>query len=256
MLHSLKQNIKLLLVGLCVVLMAPPVMAQTKTAKGINTGSSAIGILVPEVGNLESQVLESTALMGNIQGCGQQSRFYDPNTGDCRTTDPVSVVFSNGAGGTRLRIQNPDGSFSTYDLDGAEGNVVVSGTPVGPVTPPVTPPDPPPGVSCTTPWGATVADGATVTAYSSANYPCQSQVRTCNNGTLSGAYTNRSCRERWICKRNGVTWTQGGDAEVPGRLGMEVLHCCEGVPESELRSGAPIAGYTARIFPNPRTMCP
>ena len=54
-----------------------------------------------------------------------------------------------------------------------------------------------PSVSCTTPWGATVANGAPVTAYQTATVPygnsCVSQTRTCNNGTLSGSYSNQSC---------------------------------------------------------------
>lgn len=45
--------------------------------------------------------------------------------------------------------------------------------------------------------GQTVASGASVTAYQSATVPygsqCASQARTCNDGTLSGSYTNASC---------------------------------------------------------------
>ncbi|MFZ2886855.1 MAG: hypothetical protein WA021_03480 [Minisyncoccia bacterium] len=56
------------------------------------------------------------------------------------------------------------------------------------------------GVSCTTPWGATVAGGASVTAYQNSvtswdaaqNY-CFSQTRTCVNGALSGTYQSQSC---------------------------------------------------------------
>ena len=51
--------------------------------------------------------------------------------------------------------------------------------------------------SCTLPWGGTIADGASVTAYQSASVTspatCTSQTRTCSNGTLSGTYTNQSC---------------------------------------------------------------
>jgi hypothetical protein len=51
--------------------------------------------------------------------------------------------------------------------------------------------------SCTAPWGATVANGASVTAYqtSSVTSPasCVSQTRTCTNGTLSGTYANQTC---------------------------------------------------------------
>lgn len=66
------------------------------------------------------------------------------------------------------------------------------------------------GASCTAPWGATVAHGSCVDAYSgtSANncsagtFPyCRScwdhlrQSRCCNNGTLGGTYTNQNCSD-------------------------------------------------------------
>lgn len=55
--------------------------------------------------------------------------------------------------------------------------------------------------SCTTPWGATVANGANVKAYSTASPSCPSvctdvvETRTCSNGTLSGSYTQGSCTD-------------------------------------------------------------
>ena len=50
------------------------------------------------------------------------------------------------------------------------------------------------GVSCSLPWGGTIADGQTVTAYqsSSASY-CYAQVRTCSNGVLNGSYSYQTC---------------------------------------------------------------
>jgi hypothetical protein len=54
-----------------------------------------------------------------------------------------------------------------------------------------------PCADCALPWGGTIADGDTVTAYQSASVACgsscTSQTRTCTNGTLSGGYTNQSC---------------------------------------------------------------
>ncbi|MFA6383550.1 MAG: hypothetical protein WCX17_03945, partial [Parcubacteria group bacterium] len=51
--------------------------------------------------------------------------------------------------------------------------------------------------SCTLPWGGTLANGSSVTAYQASSVPCgstcTSQTRTCNNGTLSGTYTNQAC---------------------------------------------------------------
>lgn len=51
--------------------------------------------------------------------------------------------------------------------------------------------------SCSAPWGGTVAHGSGVYAYASSSVSCgsscSSQYRTCNNGTLSGSYTQPSC---------------------------------------------------------------
>ena len=55
------------------------------------------------------------------------------------------------------------------------------------------------GQYCSLPWGGTISKGQSVTAYSAATGPvgqaCSTiaQTRTCNNGTLSGSYTNQAC---------------------------------------------------------------
>ncbi len=48
---------------------------------------------------------------------------------------------------------------------------------------------------CTAPWGATVSDGSSVTAYLDATptTACTSETRTCTTGVLSGTYTNETC---------------------------------------------------------------
>lgn len=51
--------------------------------------------------------------------------------------------------------------------------------------------------SCPLPWGGTIAHNASVTAYLASSVPngqtCTNQTRTCNNGTLSGSYSNQNC---------------------------------------------------------------
>lgn len=53
------------------------------------------------------------------------------------------------------------------------------------------------GARCALPWGGTINDGQSVTAYKTASAPfgltCQSQTRSCSNGILSGSYSNKSC---------------------------------------------------------------
>lgn len=50
--------------------------------------------------------------------------------------------------------------------------------------------------SCGAPWGGTIANGSSVTAYqtnSSTNCPSVAETRTCTNGVLSGSYTYQTC---------------------------------------------------------------
>ncbi len=53
--------------------------------------------------------------------------------------------------------------------------------------------------SCSIPWGGTIGDGSSVTAYntptvsSSDSCTTHSETRTCTNGVLSGSYTNQFC---------------------------------------------------------------
>jgi len=55
------------------------------------------------------------------------------------------------------------------------------------------------GQYCSLPWGGTINNGQSVTAYSAATAPvgqlCSAiqQTRTCTNGTLSGSFTQQSC---------------------------------------------------------------
>ncbi|HUX81124.1 MAG TPA: hypothetical protein VMV38_02270, partial [Candidatus Paceibacterota bacterium] len=51
--------------------------------------------------------------------------------------------------------------------------------------------------TCNLPWGGTITNGVSVTAFQSATVQspatCVSQTRTCNTGTLSGSYTHGTC---------------------------------------------------------------
>jgi hypothetical protein len=64
--------------------------------------------------------------------------------------------------------------------------------------------------SCTAPWGSTVSHGSSVTAYGSSSVPCgsscASQTRTCNNGSLSGSYTNSSCSVQSCTASCSLPW--------------------------------------------------
>lgn len=51
------------------------------------------------------------------------------------------------------------------------------------------------GVDCTAPWGGTVTNGSSVTAYLavSDSVACTPETRTCTNGTLSGSHQYQAC---------------------------------------------------------------
>lgn len=63
--------------------------------------------------------------------------------------------------------------------------------------------------TCSLPWGGTLNDGSSVTAYSTSapsGAACStvSETRTCSATTLSGSYTNQSCSNG--CASQTVTW--------------------------------------------------
>lgn len=67
--------------------------------------------------------------------------------------------------------------------------------------------------SCSLPWGGTIAHGQSVTAYSSSQVACgqscASEARSCNNGSLSGSYSNASCSVA-ACPVNGACGSANG----------------------------------------------
>lgn len=72
--------------------------------------------------------------------------------------------------------------------------------------------------SCGLPWGGTIGDGLSTTAYQidvSSNCPGVAETRTCNNGTLSGSYTYQSCSApsgtTTVSLQNGLNSYTGND---------------------------------------------
>lgn len=72
--------------------------------------------------------------------------------------------------------------------------------------------------ACTLPWGGTLANGLSVTAYQtnvSSNCPGVAQTRSCTNGTLSGSYTYQSCTTGsgsiTLSLQNGLSGYTGND---------------------------------------------
>ncbi len=62
---------------------------------------------------------------------------------------------------------------------------------------------------CNLPWGGSIADGSSVTAYSSSTSPCSSQTRTCNDWHLNGSYQHASCVDKPVENKSCTTpWWQ------------------------------------------------
>lgn len=79
---------------------------------------------------------------------------------------------------------------------------------------------PPAGVSlgictCALPWGGTINDGSSVTAYlNSSGSTCPSETRTCTDTNLSGTYTHPSCTITCTGKSCGCTGKSCSDARL------------------------------------------
>ena len=105
------------------------------------------------------------------------------------------------------------------DLDGSYQypSCVVGDPPVGPA-------------SCDLPWGGTIADGGQVQAFESdsvaSTATCNSEMRECTDGRLSGSFTHRSCSNRdpvTTCS-NLRQWDQDGWCQT-GVGGREIPYC-------------------------------
>ncbi|MFN3980105.1 MAG: hypothetical protein ACK4SA_06965 [Caldilinea sp.] len=105
--------------------------------------------------------------------------------------------------------------------------------------------------SCNLPWGGTINNGQSVTAYQSNSVPfgssCVAETRTCSNGTLTGSYTNSSCSVQppascstqtlsWgpsnFCQASATGTTHGGAAALTnttaGATGSATATCNNG----------------------------
>jgi PKD repeat protein len=158
----------------------------------------------------------SVSFSGNVNSIGYSIDFGDGTTsgsigcehGACpASTGPnaISVNHIYQSAGTYTAKLRKHYASNVATCTGVDCTVVgrVTITVTGPVIPVVMPPTPAP-VNCSTPWGATVAQGASVTAYSSShtpsfgqsveqNFACATETRTCINGVLSGTYQLASC---------------------------------------------------------------
>lgn len=123
---------------------------------------------------------------------GQPPYSYSILSGTARIDSSGAIMGPLAAGSVVVRI-------SDQANQSAQVVLTVNARPVAP-SPGM--PTPPTYLSCTTPFGSSIPHGASITAFQTATIycpstaQCASQVRVCNNGTLSGSYTASSCSTR------------------------------------------------------------
>lgn len=159
---------------------------------------------------LVTLMLSSAAL---AQGCGSSNFTWSAGGG------PQCSAFYGGwsAAGTSIQVVDVEGKGS------ATWMCTVSGWQSGSVTcaVPTPPPPPPPPVTCSLPWGGSISNGSSVTAYAASSVPfgssCQSQTRTCSNGSLSGSYNAQSCSVQGpaSCSASTLSWGTGNSCSAP-----------------------------------------
>ncbi len=102
--------------------------------------------------------------------------------------------------------------------------------------------------SCSLPWGGTIANGQSVTAYQASSVAygnsCVSQTRTCTNGTLSGTYTNQSCSVGAAanCTVNGTTVTHGSSQTFYSAQAAPTGQVCSSVSQSRTCTNGTMSG--------------
>jgi len=144
---------------------------------------------------------------GIVNGNATDLKLIIPDEGNCYLNN------NNGATLTAYACALPAGTVSTVIKGGSDERPTLSPSVFATCTKTDAAPctwadnftaSATPSNDCTAPWGATVTDGNTVTAYLSEAEPygniaitpntCQNaEIRTCTAGTLSGSYTEQYC---------------------------------------------------------------
>ncbi|MFZ1075611.1 MAG: hypothetical protein WAN50_04530 [Minisyncoccia bacterium] len=184
-------------------------------SSGVGLDSSCVSISAPETVTAGTQFSASITMLnageygwGPIStdsgfflwpdrvGVGDVSPMINDNNdiwGNGRAVLPAGSTVNSGANGIFSGTFTAPTTPGTYPFDVrmvADGYQWFGSTCTENIT--VTAP-----AACTLPWGGTLANGSSVTAYQASSVnsgdTCNSQTRTCTNGTLSGSYTNQSC---------------------------------------------------------------
>jgi len=172
---ALKPCLTVCLAGTIGLTLAQQVAAQSLAGAGSAAGMQLQG-LASKIAALSAQLQAAEAEQQKLERCQAKRGFYAPANsgadadGCILEVDPKVGVLV--AGGVCIS-------------DGKQINCAPAAT-----------------ASCTLPWGGTLADGKSITAYqASAGNTCPSETRACTAGRLSGSYTYASCTQT-----DGCTW--------------------------------------------------
>lgn len=143
------------------------------------------------------------------------SSYQVPNGGNTTINEHgvCRVVSNNHPSGQQIFVPTNTGTEWTAFLNGLPTNVTADSCAP---------------IPCNLPWGGTLADGASVTAYATTsgcgNAGCASETRTCTGGELSGSYQNQACGTS-LCSQ---TFTASGTWTRPDTGTTVVARCVGG----------------------------
>jgi hypothetical protein len=108
------------------------------------------------------------------------------------------------------------------------------------------------GQYCSLPWGGTIANGQSVTAYSAVNPPagqvCSAvaQTRTCTNGTLSGSFTQQTCSLLACTLPWGGSIASGQSVTAYSAASPAVGQACSAIAQTRTCTNAALSGSFAQ----------
>lgn len=162
---------------------------MTVTGPGAPAYGTTVGFILTNNGERASAALQAASL-------SPATNFAFDTTGGHVGDSCAGKTLRGTIGGSQSCVidirpkATADGSYQAT-LNVGDGLISTSATLSGSAT----------GWNCTLPWGGTLMNGNSVTAYlaSCSLISCTAQTRTCTNGVLSGTYTKQTCNVLLSC---------------------------------------------------------
>ncbi len=258
-----------LALGLCVFAPVSAFAQAFSGTTGVNTNSLLQANCTSTVRRLEVLVSELEEFAEDLRICNESEQIFNGTA----CVDPARIGHewvADGSMPSGLALVLRDGAT---EVDRIEVILGRDGEDAACPDDPDTPVEPDPPVSCSSPWGSTVAHGSSITAYDAASVPagetCDSQTRSCNDGTLSGTYTQETCyvEDPEPEPEPSCTWTPRGpygtqpgvmmatmDMEC-GPIHPSACQGCTSFPAQTCSPGGPCAGPDEMVCLNNQRSC-